>query len=179
MPFELRHILSDEEAVDLRDDLIAAYPLAAIPPEPPTPEPPAPDPTPTPDPEMYNLPFRGVFGSNLQLPTGSRPKVYPMKDFRVRRSAMCMAIKLPVITGPTRLVISKASSRYGPGGIRHAQFTYHRDFDHPLEKRNWGDTSLSITLDTPDSRRTIFLNVKLVDNDTVPWGLQIQAIVST
>jgi len=180
--YEVTHILTDQEAVDLRDDLLTAYPLDELPPPiDPEPDPGPPiDPEPPvqpPDPTMQNMRFEDVFGSSLELPESSaRPKIYPMVDFRVNKIAgMSMAIQLPEITDTANLSIMKASSRYGPNGVRTAHFSYHRDFDHPLASQNWGDTALNIVLDQSDSRRVIYLNVKM---DVAPFGLQIQPAIS-
>jgi len=181
--YTVTHILTDQEAVDLRDDLIEKYPLDAPvdpPVEPPIIEPPPIDPEPPvqpPDPNMQNMRFEDVFGSSLELPESSaRPKIYPMVDFQIHKTAgMSMAIQLPEITGTANLSIMKASSRYGPNGVRTAHFSYHRDFDHPIASQKWGDTALNIPLDESDSRRVLYLNVKM---DVAPFGLQIQPAIS-
>ena len=142
-------------------------------PEPPTPLPPVPA-VPEPILSMQNMRFRNVFGSMLEF--GSpRPNVYPLTEIRVHKQAVCIEITLPEITGLSILRISKASSRLPSRGVMNAQFSWQRDFSNPISSVNWGNTSLDVRLNTADSKRTLFLNVKFNGSD-MPWGLNIQPV---
>jgi len=124
--YTVTHILTDQEAVDLRDDLIEKYPLDVLPP-PVDPDPPEPDPDPPGDvdptrpvPRPAGLPgdvnyysCTGWFGKELAvtnfLDQGSRDK-------QVNSSKFMLGIAIPALTRSKRLLITQRSTGTGPYG---------------------------------------------------------------
>ena len=174
-------LTQDQIDLILLENCDTAPPIDPEPPiDPPPIEPPI-DPIDPPDPTMQNNSFSGVFGTAIRFPStpGDWDSGWRRRDILIHKSAgMSMAIKLPGIPGPVQIVIVNSGSPYGPNSIRHAQFSWHRDFEHPLVSKNLGLNTIVIDLDQDSSGRTLFFNVKLLNDLTVPWGLQIQPMTT-
>jgi len=100
MPFEIKHIMSDEEAVTLRDELIDVYPLSQIPPDQPEPEPPEPPEPLPPEPpskDLWNTSFQQTWNQKLS----TDKQTYRNVNVLNRKAAgTSMEILLPRMTGP-------------------------------------------------------------------------------
>ena len=168
----VKHILTDQEAVTLRDDLLEKYPLDP-PTEPPV-DPPVEPPSPI-NPAMDNRSFAQVFGKSIVVPD-SGTETFPQKHIWVSKSAgISIAWKLPEFSGEIELRLSKSSAQIH--GLRLAVFSEDRGFSNPLATQSWGTSALRLRLDGSYSGRTVYSNIRPKDGDA-RFDLRIQAYVT-
>ena len=188
--YKIDHILTDQEAVDLRDDLIDKYPLEAAPeptpepqpqptPEPePTPEPrpePKPKPTPKPSGKLWAITFSNAWRGGLRTNISR----YRNKQLLNRRSAgTSMRIVIPTLTRNYRLKITDVEIT-GTPHARYGVLSDRRDFNAPFHsEKHWGQGgNVSISLGPEDSGRTIYFNHRITEPSDrfQPWWSELQA----
>ena len=174
--FELRHILSDEEAVTLRDDLIAQYPLDVVEldpdPEPELPVPPGPSPSSR---DLMSTSFGAVWGTAL-----STGKMFRKRNVANRNIAgTSMRIVIPVLDKVYTLKITDIEHTGTPRVMRYGVLSDRRDFKPPFHsEKTWGQGgNVSIELGPSDSGRVIYFNhrIKIEDKRFEPWWSTLSA----
>ena len=176
--FRIEHILTDQEARDLRDKINVHLgevppvdtPTPADPPiNPPVDRPPEPPPL---DQSLVNRTFSQIWSTNLGVPTQRRGWFGQLKMIQIRAGGvLSIAIPLPKIEDEVQLAFAKASSQVH--GLRHAVLSWTQDFHNPLAEVKWGTSALRANFTKADSSRVVFLNVQL-DNPKIAWDLFIQ-----
>ncbi len=169
------HIVSDDTAVDLRDDLISKYPLDVIPPIEPPVEPPIEPPTPSPT--LHNMSFSDIWGVSLVAPDVR--KVYQLKNIRVsKRAGVSIAIRVPHIeVGDTYELGFSSVAPTNTAGSRYAVLSDRRDFDNAFyTHKTWGTGPLRMILNNTMSADVIYLNIRL-NTSQVPWDTKLQPFI--
>lgn len=173
--YTVKHILTDQESVDLRDDLLEKYPLdppTESPIDPPVdPEPPVVPPVvQPPNPGMSNKMFEGIWGRRLSPDV----RFYGNNNIRISKTEMSIAMLIPIIDTNYRLKMTRLENTATTGSA-FGVLSNRRDFNKPYHaSHTWGlGGGVSMTVTPADSGKMIYFNMRM-NTSKWPWRTTLQ-----
>lgn len=170
MSYDLKLKLTNEEAIDLRDDLLDVYPV-----EPPIdPKPPI-DPEPPPvQGDLMHMNFDDIWKQNF-VPG----MYYQSTEFSVTsRDGVTIAIWIPESARKHRTLVTFVETTSTPQAI-YGVLSYWRGFEEPMLDDTTNGTSTEMTVPANTPGHYIYANYRPAsaadwENIDVPWRLKLQ-----